>query len=292
MSVARVYRDINVIRPVSYWDYTSLQIPWGYSYHYLLMLSSTANYIVIEKVGRGKYSDCYRGICTSNGRECCIKVIKPIKMRKIQRLLLVSLFIVGKSKSCRICMVVLTSFQYSYWNCFYLVIWCDSKWGNTNTCLYISFYSRYRLQGITLFCNIIQGAFYQILPFWDKVHSFPALRGSSCFRSPPRPWTTPIWMASSTATWSRRTSFSSTPLPRRVLRRRRSRTTSNRQMPIGATPSCGCWTGVWRSSTTLGRSSTCTWPRATTSLRSCWRTCRTTTTRWTCSPRAACWGRW
>lgn len=114
MSVARVYRDINVIRPVSYWDYTSLQIPWGYSYHYLLMLSSTANYIVIEKVGRGKYSDCYRGICTSNGRECCIKVIKPIKMRKIQRLLLVSLFIVGKSKSCRICMVVLTSFQYSY----------------------------------------------------------------------------------------------------------------------------------------------------------------------------------
>ena len=29
MSVARVYRDVNVIRPVSYWDYSSLVIPWG-----------------------------------------------------------------------------------------------------------------------------------------------------------------------------------------------------------------------------------------------------------------------
>ena len=185
MSVARVYRDINVIRPVSYWDYTSLQIPWGYSYCCFLMLSSTANYIVIEKVGRGKYSDCYRGICTSNGRECCIKVIKPIKMRKIQRLLLVSLFIVGKSKSCRICMVVLTSFLYSYWDRFYLAVWCDSKWGNTNTCLYISFYSRHRLQGTEFFCFLIQGAFYQILPLWDKVHSFPALWGTFGFPSPP-----------------------------------------------------------------------------------------------------------
>ena len=40
---------------------------------------------MIEKVGRGKYSDCYRGMCLTNGRECCIKVIKPIRMKKIQR---------------------------------------------------------------------------------------------------------------------------------------------------------------------------------------------------------------
>lgn len=29
MSLAKVYRDVNLIRPVSYWDYNSLDIPWG-----------------------------------------------------------------------------------------------------------------------------------------------------------------------------------------------------------------------------------------------------------------------
>ena len=45
----------------------------------------TSNYVVMEKVGRGKYSDCYRGMCLTNGRECCVKVIKPIRLKKIQR---------------------------------------------------------------------------------------------------------------------------------------------------------------------------------------------------------------
>ena len=29
MSLAKVYRDVNLIRPVAYWDYNSLEIPWG-----------------------------------------------------------------------------------------------------------------------------------------------------------------------------------------------------------------------------------------------------------------------
>ena len=29
MSLATVYRDVNLIRPVSYWDYSSVEIPWG-----------------------------------------------------------------------------------------------------------------------------------------------------------------------------------------------------------------------------------------------------------------------
>ena len=40
---------------------------------------------MVKKVGRGKYSDCYRGVCTFNGRECCIKVLKPVRMKKIKR---------------------------------------------------------------------------------------------------------------------------------------------------------------------------------------------------------------
>lgn len=85
MSVARVYRDVNVIRPVSYWDYSSLVIAWGCHSNKKLSFRKSSNYSVIEKVGRGKYSDCYRGMCLTNGRECCVKVIKPIRMKKIQR---------------------------------------------------------------------------------------------------------------------------------------------------------------------------------------------------------------
>mgnify|MGYP002645733211 FL=1 len=39
----------------------------------------------MKKVGRGKYSDCYRGLCLNNGRECCIKILKPVRMKKIKR---------------------------------------------------------------------------------------------------------------------------------------------------------------------------------------------------------------
>ena len=31
MSLAREYRDVNLIRPVSYWDYNVVDIPWGFS---------------------------------------------------------------------------------------------------------------------------------------------------------------------------------------------------------------------------------------------------------------------
>lgn len=45
----------------------------------------TSSYVVMKKVGRGKYSDCYRGLCLNNGRECCIKILKPVRMKKIKR---------------------------------------------------------------------------------------------------------------------------------------------------------------------------------------------------------------
>lgn len=58
----------------------------GFPYFFqFLIYRKTSNYVVVKKVGRGKYSDCYRGYCTRNGRECCIKVLKPVKMKKIKR---------------------------------------------------------------------------------------------------------------------------------------------------------------------------------------------------------------
>jgi len=40
---------------------------------------------VIRKVGRGKYSEVFEGICSSNNEKCVIKILKPVKKKKIRR---------------------------------------------------------------------------------------------------------------------------------------------------------------------------------------------------------------
>ncbi|KAI3936926.1 hypothetical protein MKW92_007770 [Papaver armeniacum] len=75
MSKARVYADVNVIRPKEYWDYESLTVQWG----------DQENYEVVRKVGRGKYSEVFEGINTNNNEHCVIKILKPVKKKKIKR---------------------------------------------------------------------------------------------------------------------------------------------------------------------------------------------------------------
>ncbi|KAI3860226.1 hypothetical protein MKW98_031896 [Papaver atlanticum] len=75
MSKARVYADVNVIRPKEYWDYESLTVQWG----------DQENYEVVRKVGRGKYSEVFEGINTNNNERCVIKILKPVKKKKIKR---------------------------------------------------------------------------------------------------------------------------------------------------------------------------------------------------------------
>lgn len=43
------------------------------------------NYEIIRKVGRGKYSEVFEGINITNGEKCIIKVLKPVKKKKIKR---------------------------------------------------------------------------------------------------------------------------------------------------------------------------------------------------------------
>ncbi|PHU25326.1 Casein kinase II subunit alpha-1 [Capsicum chinense] len=74
-SKARVYTDINVIRPKEYWDYESLTVQWG----------EQDDYEVVRKVGRGKYSEVFEGIHTTNNEKCIIKILKPVKKKKIKR---------------------------------------------------------------------------------------------------------------------------------------------------------------------------------------------------------------
>lgn len=75
MSRARVYADINLKRPRGYWDYESLTVTWG----------EQDNYEVIRKIGRGKYSEVFEGINVASKQRCVIKILKPVKKKKIKR---------------------------------------------------------------------------------------------------------------------------------------------------------------------------------------------------------------
>ncbi|KAI9300566.1 casein kinase II subunit alpha [Cunninghamella echinulata] len=74
-SVAKCYAHVNEQMPDSYWDYDNLQVQWG----------SQDNYEIIRKVGRGKYSEVFEGINITNNDKCIIKVLKPVKKKKIKR---------------------------------------------------------------------------------------------------------------------------------------------------------------------------------------------------------------
>lgn len=74
-SVARVYKDACTSRPRAYWDYSNHTVLWN----------SVLNYEVVKKIGRGKYSEVFMGNCVSNGHQCVIKVLKPVKVKKILR---------------------------------------------------------------------------------------------------------------------------------------------------------------------------------------------------------------
>ncbi|KAK9447278.1 kinase-like domain-containing protein [Limtongia smithiae] len=74
-SIARVYAQVNARMPASYSDYDAFQIQWG----------DIENYEIVKKVGRGKYSEVFEGVNIANQAKCIIKVLKPVKKKKIKR---------------------------------------------------------------------------------------------------------------------------------------------------------------------------------------------------------------
>ncbi|KAI8048967.1 hypothetical protein BDF22DRAFT_239146 [Syncephalis plumigaleata] len=74
-SVARVYANVNQQMPREYWDYDNYTPVWG----------SQENYEVVRKIGRGKYSEVFEGVTVDGNRPCVIKVLKPVKKKKIRR---------------------------------------------------------------------------------------------------------------------------------------------------------------------------------------------------------------
>lgn len=74
-SRARVYADVNSHKPREYWDYESYVVDWGLQ----------DNYQLVRKLGRGKYSEVFEAINVTNNEKCVVKILKPVKKKKIKR---------------------------------------------------------------------------------------------------------------------------------------------------------------------------------------------------------------
>ena len=89
--MARVYADINAQMPRAYWDYDSVNISWGVLENYEVVRKiGTLNReywetTILTSAGRGKYSEVFEGINIVNYQKCVIKVLKPVKKKKIKR---------------------------------------------------------------------------------------------------------------------------------------------------------------------------------------------------------------
>ncbi|CCH40666.1 Casein kinase II subunit alpha [Wickerhamomyces ciferrii] len=75
ISVAKVYANANQQKSQSYWDYENVSIVW----------QTQENYEIVKKLGRGKYSEVFEGISLNNHEKVVIKVLKPVKRKKIKR---------------------------------------------------------------------------------------------------------------------------------------------------------------------------------------------------------------
>ena len=53
--------------------------------YFLFLPRSQENYEIVRKIGRGKYSEVFEGINILNNEKCVIKVLKPVKKKKIKR---------------------------------------------------------------------------------------------------------------------------------------------------------------------------------------------------------------
>ena len=78
-SIARIFHNVNEQLPQIYWDYEALGIKW----------SPQDPYEIVTKVGRGKYSEVFAGFDTVNNRQIVIKVLKPVRSKKIKREILI-----------------------------------------------------------------------------------------------------------------------------------------------------------------------------------------------------------
>mmetsp|Transcript_65577 Transcript_65577/g.152345 ORF Transcript_65577/g.152345 Transcript_65577/m.152345 type:complete len:337 (-) Transcript_65577:83-1093(-) len=71
----RLYADVNKSKPRDYWDYEAMKVQWG----------NLDDYEVVQKIGRGKYSEVFAGFHVPTDRKCVVKILKPVRKKKIKR---------------------------------------------------------------------------------------------------------------------------------------------------------------------------------------------------------------
>lgn len=71
----RVYANVNSYKSEEYWNYEAHVVRWG----------RFEDYEVRGRLGSGKYSEVFEAINIRNGEKCVIKLLKPVKKRKIKR---------------------------------------------------------------------------------------------------------------------------------------------------------------------------------------------------------------
>ncbi|KAI6222123.1 Casein kinase II subunit alpha [Aphelenchoides besseyi] len=74
-SRSRVYYDANLKQKRDYWNYEAHQVEWG----------NIDEYQLVRKIGRGKYSEVFEGVKTPNDEKIVVKILKPVKKKKIKR---------------------------------------------------------------------------------------------------------------------------------------------------------------------------------------------------------------
>jgi len=72
---AKEFTDVNIHKPREYWDYEAFNVKYG----------DQDNYEIVQKLGRGKYSEVFEGVNITNNEKCVIKILKPVKKKKIKR---------------------------------------------------------------------------------------------------------------------------------------------------------------------------------------------------------------
>lgn len=71
----RYYAEVNVKRSREYWDYENINVNWG----------NQDDYEIVRKIGRGKYSEAFEGVHVPTQGTVVIKILKPVKKKKIKR---------------------------------------------------------------------------------------------------------------------------------------------------------------------------------------------------------------